>query len=574
MSSAVLKYTAKLYSNLNAIRKRIAEIHKLPETERQQELDRLYRYFKSETDVRVRLFNDLDILPSVIRCLTVRECIDRDIEYLKRRCDTDLQPGETKSRCNELVEKISKEFQSLFVEVGIDTNYIGLFISHLSHDKESEQKYVSTFIDDLYDREKVAKLLYSCYRGKYPQEPRIQWLVWGYIYGKNRLFEDWLPAVSVLFDRYDELVDRGKIPANKIRWERANVRSLHIGIGGLEDLVRVYTRDTRSYVVGDIDFAKYRDHIQTYKQGEFTVITPLSRESAVYWGWDTKWCTSRIDRNLPDIFTHNRFERYNVDSVSGKLRILKWNDAMYQLHPLSEQFMKPDDTPVTTLTKSQQSDFIRWIKSLALKTSLREASPEGILKDDDMVYFASTLQKVLDTTSFFSIGDIADWFTQNHGRAYDDVSRSILSLVPKDLYGVADEFYDWYFSVDLEDYEIHYMMIEDIITNHILADFARLQISSDDLALIYLEDVAPRMIDNDDMRGIRYLLQIGVKITDINTDTGEKLLYYVVKSRVDVAVKKRWVEFLLSVGANPNIRGRDGTPREVCWEPEICKLLT
>ena len=125
MSSKVIKYTAKLFSNLNTIRKRVDNISKLSGNERQREIDKLYRYFKRDTDPRIRLFTDSE------DCINISECIDKDIEYLLHRCDSDLVDGEQHARCVELVNHLKLEFDKLsdkIIELKQEDDYVDEFI--------------------------------------------------------------------------------------------------------------------------------------------------------------------------------------------------------------------------------------------------------------------------------------------------------------------------------------------------------------------------------------------------------------------------------------------------------------
>jgi ankyrin repeat protein len=207
--------------------------------------------------------------------------------------------------------------------------------------------------------------------------------VWGYIHGKNRKFEDWLPAVNDVFLDYDDLVRGGKIRENHIRWENYNQKSLHVGLSGLQDVVRQYNRDKRNYKVvtqnGTVDFSEHRDEIdvQEYRvDGDvLKIIIPRSREASVYWGWDTKWCTARIDKREPDIFRHNMFTHYyNLKNPSGSvsdlendnrwLYILQFNGQIkYQLHFAETQIMDTEDVPVTDLLPTEERLITEWLSN-------------------------------------------------------------------------------------------------------------------------------------------------------------------------------------------------------------------
>jgi signal transduction protein with GAF and PtsI domain len=77
MSSEILKYTSKLNTNLQNIKKRIGEISKKSGEEKNRAILDLYIYFKRDTNVRVNLFTSAG--ETITRCLTVTECIHRDL---------------------------------------------------------------------------------------------------------------------------------------------------------------------------------------------------------------------------------------------------------------------------------------------------------------------------------------------------------------------------------------------------------------------------------------------------------------------------------------------------------------
>jgi hypothetical protein len=159
-------------------------------------------------------------------------------------------------------------------------DYIQEFIDKMVTEIPGEKRYMQRITNDqniIYtqDREVITQLLNRCYTGKYPREPRIRWIVYGYLYGKNRLFEDWLPAVDSKFQEYDYLVETKRIPEDKIRWNQYDTKSLNGGLAQLEDIITKYGEDKRNYKVGVIDFREFRTCIFRYNR----------------WGKTTSYCS-------------------------------------------------------------------------------------------------------------------------------------------------------------------------------------------------------------------------------------------------------------------------------------------
>lgn len=153
-------------------------------------------------------------------------------------------------------------------------NYLLLYLLRATHETSIESQ-----------REKILQILNSCYDGNQPREPRIRWLVYGYLYGKNRHLEDWLPGANSLFDEYDEY------GLDVIRWNQYNQKSLNGGFEQLEATVKKHrTEKTINYKIRDIDFSRYRDDADISSFENIKVVVPKSREAAIYWGWHTKWC--------------------------------------------------------------------------------------------------------------------------------------------------------------------------------------------------------------------------------------------------------------------------------------------
>ena len=165
--------------------------------------------------------------------------------------------------------------------------------------------------------------------------------------------------MSALFREYDDLVNSGKIQPEHIKWKYYNKRNLNTGLDGLESVLMSYREDKKNYKVYDkatdttIDFSQHKNEVHYIKQyGDMKVIVPRTRECAIYWGWDTKWCTSRIDRGENNIFENNMFSKYYKDTVVNRLYILKFRDEMYQFHISTYQFMDESDNPIKLFPKS------------------------------------------------------------------------------------------------------------------------------------------------------------------------------------------------------------------------------
>lgn len=370
MSASILKYTTKLQTNLTNIRKHVAEIQKKTGKQREDAVLNLYCYFKSGTHKKVNLFAGIEPQP----CLSVEQCIHRDIEYLRKKCDTDLTHHEKKDYCINLVESISAELLKILngVEKEVDkivntVKITSVFLSHLKDESKSEIEYlkrkinIDTDVDLNVYRDELTDLINRCYTGNLDRENKIQWIVYGYIYGKNRKFEDWLPSVNSLFLKYDNLVERKIISENTIRFNTYDKKNLNGGLKQLEDIIKIYSADKKNYKVynkltdEEIDFSQYKDDIHEDSSFVYTdpqsgdvvlrVIAPKSMRSSVYWGWDTKWCTARIDKGENNIFENNMFSEYYRDDYSERLYILFFKSHKYQLHFTEQQFMNTDDEP-------------------------------------------------------------------------------------------------------------------------------------------------------------------------------------------------------------------------------------
>jgi hypothetical protein len=119
-----------------------------------------------------------------------------------------------------------------------------LFIQRLKTEPQSELDYLSSIINadlttdniDTY-RDSILKVLDRCYTGTANKTERIRWIVYGYLYEKNRKFEDWLPSVNSKFRDYDMLP-----VTNQIRFHQYANKSLNGGLTQLEEFIARYNR--------------------------------------------------------------------------------------------------------------------------------------------------------------------------------------------------------------------------------------------------------------------------------------------------------------------------------------------
>jgi antitoxin component YwqK of YwqJK toxin-antitoxin module len=261
----------------------------------------------------------------------------------------------------------------------------------LKEEKSEELDYLSGLIGEKVTRDniysyvsQIKDLLYQCYKGKKDKDTRIKWIVHGYIFGKNRRLEDWFPSVNSRFTEYDELLNKGIVDNTTIRFNQYDKKNLNGGLIQLEDTLKKYNVDTKNYKVydkatdRDIDFSEYRDDLHpdlsyVYRDPNtdeklLTVIAPRSVYSAVYWGWDTKWCTARIDKGENNIFKNNMFSKYYKNNDINRLYILQYRNIKYQLHFGSSQFMDVDDKPVV-LDYTERTLFSKWIEHFVAEKS-------------------------------------------------------------------------------------------------------------------------------------------------------------------------------------------------------------
>lgn len=77
-----------------------------------------------------------------------------------------------------------------------------------------------------------------------------------------------------------------------------------------------------------------------FENGEWLILVPLTKEAAIYYGKNTRWCTAATNGN-------NMFAHYNA---KGPLyvNIDKRSNRKYQFHFETSQFMDEEDRPIAT----------------------------------------------------------------------------------------------------------------------------------------------------------------------------------------------------------------------------------
>lgn len=523
-----IRYTNKLLANLNSLKKAIKRINSISDKEtRREEIKKLYKYFKQETDEKVKLFNEND--EEIYTCLTVEECIERDIEYLENKCD---EIEEKNEHCKELVTDIGKEFKRLIdaikekAEQLLEEDITEVFINKLKTENEEELKYISDKLNinlstnniETY-KDQIKELLYSCYKTNEDEkrEYRIKWIVYGYLSNNNRNLEDWLPSVNSRFQEYNDI--EKKIPVGK----RINFNEYKNsgGLKQLENILKTYGEDKKNYkkfnnsTDQEIDFSKHKKEIKisyTYKdpytdKNVLEVIEPKTRESAVYWGWETKWCTSRIDPKEYDIYENNLFESYYENSFLYRLYILKVNGKIkYQIYFDKYQFMDINDDEVQTEKNPLNEDDIKiienWMKYLIDNKNL---------KDKIKV-------RLLLFSSKFNLINIVNYLIDEHNIDINSKDKKrYTSLIISSQYG------------------------QEEMVKHLIRKGANLNIkdSNGHSSLMWASE-------NGHLNVVKILIENGIKVDSKNMSRNTSLMWASYKGHLDV------VKYLINNGANVN----------------------
>lgn len=84
---------------------------------------------------------------------------------------------------------------------------------------------------------------------------------------------------------------------------------------------------------------KQRGAEKVYDDGEWMVVVPKTKEAAIYYGKNTRWCTAAESGS-------NMFDNYNSEG-SLYININKQTGKKFQFHFESKQFMDAQDRPVT-----------------------------------------------------------------------------------------------------------------------------------------------------------------------------------------------------------------------------------
>lgn len=160
--------------------------------------------------------------------------------------------------------------------------------------------------------------------GKYSK-----WLLW--LYQKNNLkLEDLYKAKEYLttFDKF-----KNKIPNGNDIGKYQSLPQLYKAIQPFEG------QKTHGEEIREIKEGAEK----VYEDGTWLVVVPHTKEAAIYYGKNTKWCTASTEN-------HNMFDQYNEQ---GKLyiNINKNTNKKYQFHFETCQFMDEIDEEISTPIK-------------------------------------------------------------------------------------------------------------------------------------------------------------------------------------------------------------------------------
>lgn len=391
MTTKILKYTDKLNANLNTLRKEIIRINLLPVEKRQEEIIKLYTYFKQKTDIKVKLFDEND--DDIYKCLNIKECIKRDIEYLKNKCNEEKQ-----EYCKGLVDNINKEFENIIgtieqkAEIILSkekelNDLVNEFIEHLKNKKDEQFKQISKILNEDINRENIdnyKKEIYEHFKSLEPDlekygNSRIIWINKGFLNDKNRQIEDWFSRIKTLFETYDELRKHNEI--NIINFNSVE----NGGLTEIEDMIDVYYHRQEEKDKGKLFEKQGKNEVELiYETDKVLIISPKTQKSAVYWGQKTKWCTSRYlkgKRNEKEALEENLFYDYHKDTVRHKLYIILFKEGKeftiqdvniididklnkFQIHFNTAQFMDYNDDDVNILSNERKGILFEWFEKL------------------------------------------------------------------------------------------------------------------------------------------------------------------------------------------------------------------
>lgn len=88
------------------------------------------------------------------------------------------------------------------------------------------------------------------------------------------------------------------------------------------------------------------DAEKVYEDEDWTVIHPLTKEAAILYGKNTKWCTAAIGNGYFD----NMFDRYNDDGPLYIIISKKYPNKKWQFHVESDSFMNAEDQRIQSLS--------------------------------------------------------------------------------------------------------------------------------------------------------------------------------------------------------------------------------
>ena len=302
-------------------------------------------------------------------------------KYIQKEFSTVFQDiGKQKNEYSRLIEEEKKEEENNinYNELLLDTIlkramkddneirvfndvYLEILLQDIRQEKNKDN-LKNEFKNYLVNEKKVLETLNKCEPNPdvYNNDSRIKWAIKGYSIGNNRMLEDWFPSISEKFKLYDE----NKKILKEINF---NILDGFVGLNKLEKVLKVLDKDIP---YKDFKEEKYRHTKLEYSDNNIQVIVPKTKESAIYWGWRTNWCTSSND-------SFNRFDSYyNEENPFFYLYIIIWKQEgidplinfhrlqRAQIHFASSQFMneKDEEFMVFEQDKNILFNFFNWLE--------------------------------------------------------------------------------------------------------------------------------------------------------------------------------------------------------------------
>lgn len=168
-----------------------------------------------------------------------------------------------------------------------------------------------------------------------PNKEYLFWICKLYANDGIRRFEDVGARVKPGLETYIKLKNTKRIPI-----EDRDINKFK-NISDFEDLLEKYQEvDTTSGTAADKameqQFYKSGDAVLLHNDVQVKVVIPKTKAASMYFGRNTRWCTSAKNDNM--------FDDYDAD---GPLYIvlIKKENKRYQLHPDSDSFMDEKDKP-------------------------------------------------------------------------------------------------------------------------------------------------------------------------------------------------------------------------------------